>query len=130
MKKPPSLFQNKIFQAHSGQILKWKIEADALTDEDWKWAAARTAEKFTFHSVIGIPRGGLKFATFLMPFCQISGKHTLIVDDVLTTGASMIEARRQLLLEEGIKPTIGVVLFSRTTLDKNFWVKSIFTFWE
>jgi hypothetical protein len=56
-KKKMALFDNKPFKSKSGAILQWKVECDALTDEDWEWAAARIAERFTFCDVEGVPTG-------------------------------------------------------------------------
>ena len=57
---------------------------------------------------------------------QFENSNILIVDDVLTTGKSMIE-RRQQLIDHKIKKELikGVVLFSRGKCPK--WVTPIFT---
>ena len=88
------LFVNESFVGHSGVMLPWKIECDSLSDAEWEWAAARVAERIHIHSVYGVPTGGMKLANALEQYIKPSGEHLLIVDDVLTTGGSMEQARR------------------------------------
>lgn len=98
------LFVKRIFRAHSGEIKNWKIECDALTDLDMYTLAFMLYEILPpFDSVYGIPKGGLRIANELRIY-QTSGPR-LVVDDVLTTGASMIQEMR-----EG---DIGAVIFAR-----------------
>lgn len=102
-----TLFVPGAFQAHSGQMLRWKIECDALTDEDWKGLALILGPKLKpFGSVVGIPRGGLILASMLRSYSVVS-ETLLIVDDVLTTGRSMKEHR------VGFEDAIGAVAFAR-----------------
>lgn len=84
-----SLFQLGQFTLNSGASSSWKLECDALTDDDWR-ALAEMVRLMVgqFNSVEGVPRGGLKLAEYLRPHVSPSGPH-LIVDDVLTTGGSM-----------------------------------------
>jgi len=83
---------------------------------------------------LGIPRGGERLAEALEEYEDPEMWSTLIVDDVLTTGASMEEARLSLFAED---PTLretnvmGVVLFSRMVQeDKPSWVKALFQIWD
>ncbi len=102
------LFVDGEFIAHSGGTLQMKIECDALTDESIDALAKKIARTVpAFGAVHGIPRGGLRLAAALRPLSHMSGP-TLIVDDVLTTGASMEEARKSFGGE-----VIGVVIFAR-----------------
>ncbi len=110
------LFQNKDFVSHSGVSLSWKIDADALTDTDLAVLAKQVAEKLQFSKVIGIPRGGLRFADALRPY-ETYGP-VLLVDDVLTTGGSMEQAKT------GFYDPIGVVIFARGACPD--WIKPIF----
>src|SRR5688572_33099410 len=89
-----SLFQSGKFHLHSGAVAHWKIDCDALTDDDLATLAEMAAPFVLngFGSVEGVPKGGLRFARH---FSHLRG-HTdrvLIVDDVLTTGKSMEEQR-------------------------------------
>jgi hypothetical protein len=114
-----SLLQRKNFVMHSGQSTTFKIECDALSGEDIATLAEIIAQRFAFSAVHGVPRGGLRIAAALEPF-RTSGP-PLIVDDVLTTGASMEEVRRS---HPG---AIGVVLFARSVAPA--WVHPVFQLW-
>lgn len=102
-----ALFRRGNFKLHSGQQSGWKVDCDALVDEDWVTAAWMISRKLTFSRVIGIPTGGLRLAYFLSEYTSRTGP-TLIVDDVFTTGGSMEEARQKV---HG--PCIGYVVFAR-----------------
>ena len=123
---PPvtTLFQDGEFTAASGQTLPFKIECDALTDADWKWAARYVALRISFSFVEGVPEGGLWFADALAPYGDELGgaadhtHHLLIVDDVLTTGESMERQRNG-------RTAKGVVLFARGPVPD--WVTPIWT---
>ncbi len=106
------------FLGHSSVNLPWKINCDTMTDEDWAGLAQIVRAKFSFSQVMGIPRGGLKFAAALRPFC--SDGPLLLVDDVMTTGRSMEEYRAY----HPTMPTIGVVVFSRGPVPD--WIHPIF----
>lgn len=114
-----SLFTKAAFTSHSGLRLNWKIDADALTPEDWAAIASFVGPKLRFRAVHGIPRGGLTFAEALRPYASDEGG-ILIVDDVLTTGGSMEQARAQIKRE-----VIGVVLFSRAASCPE-WITPVF----
>ena len=58
-----NLFQLGKFTSHAGKSLEWKIECDALTDEDWECLAKMISDRIMFHEVVGIPRGGNKLAS-------------------------------------------------------------------
>lgn len=115
-----SLFQLGDFTLHSGSKSNWKIDCDVLTDADWETLACLVAEKVDFAVVHGIPKGGLKFAIALQKYVNPLSAFTLIVDDVLTTGGSMEEARQ----EYGIERSKGVVLFVRGKCPD--WITPIF----
>jgi orotate phosphoribosyltransferase-like protein len=71
--------------------------------------------------VVGIPRGGVPFAQALAPFVTPGSKDVLIVDDVLTTGQSMENERKQYPNQ----PVTGVVVFNRALLLSD-WIVPIF----
>lgn len=117
-----SLFQLGKFVSHSGNELEWKIECDALTDDDWECLAKMIADRIMFHEVVGIPSGGNKLAAALKKYCE-SGKthqtYRLVVDDVWTTGTSMLEA-----LGEN---DFGYVVFARQKIAPLYPVRALFT---
>jgi hypothetical protein len=70
-----------------------------------------------FYGVIGIPTGGLKLAQQLEQYAVDDG-YLLIVDDVLTTGGSMMSMRKQ------YPEARGLVVFARGPCPA--WVTPIF----
>jgi hypothetical protein len=113
------------FTFHSGSKSWFKIECDALSEEDWRTAATMLLELLpTFRSVEGIPRGGIALARELEPLAcgeERCDHPVLIVDDVLTTGKSMEEQRAG-------RGAIGAVLFSRGPCPS--WVIPLFILHE
>ena len=107
-----ALFQRGAFKLHSGDVTTWKVECDALTAEDWEGLAAIALDRFSLayiQRVIAVPRGGVPFAEALRPLIGGVGS-VLVVDDVLTTGASMRATMRQ---HPG---SVGLVAFARGPL--------------
>jgi len=118
-----TLFVAGDFKSHSGLILHEKIECDALTPADldclaqiihrhaWPWSRA-----------IGIPFGGVPLATVLnLRYKRSDDAPVLVVDDVLTTGKSLIEAMGQ------YANATGFVIFDRSGKPLPPGVKAIFT---
>jgi hypothetical protein len=88
------LFQHGDFISHAGLPLKWKLECDAITDDEWKCLAKMIMDyqKEPFYEAVGIPRGGLKLAEALNEYASGDSRDfTLVCDDVFTTGTSMQE---------------------------------------
>ena len=114
-----NLFKLGDFILHSGQKGHFKIDCDALTELDIKTLGYIIANEFRFSKVVGIPTGGTKLAKACDVWTKQHGP-LLIVDDVLTTGASMEEekAKHQYL------HVIGVVLFARGPCPS--WVHPLF----
>lgn len=84
------LFSVGDFISHAGLPLKWKIECDAISPEQWSALATMIMDyqKEPFSKVVGIPRGGLALQYALEPYVT-EGEHPwLVVDDVYTTGTS------------------------------------------
>ncbi len=111
--------------ARSRVILPWKIECDGLTADDWECVARIVATRFAFGRVVGVPRGGLPFAEALRLHAVTDHAVTAIVDDVLTTGAAMEEARAIELRLRPEAPVIGFVAFARGAVPN--WVWPVFT---
>jgi len=114
-----SLFLNGDFTLHSGQKSNFLIDCDALSEDELMALAAYVVPTLPgFSAVIGIPRGGMRFAEVLARYIKLDTGATLLVDDVYTTGASMFEARAQ-------EPNaMGLVIFARS--QPPWWVKPIF----
>lgn len=119
-----SLFQSGDFTLHSGQKSNFKIDCDALTDEDIEHLALQFAWRLRFEEIVGIPRGGLRLAAALEKYAGIMGP-LLIVDDVLTTGASMEAKRQEILAKDPDMPIIGAVIFSRMVPPPS-WITPLF----
>jgi orotate phosphoribosyltransferase len=109
MSEKPSLFQTGNFTLASGAKSNFKLECDALTDDDWQTLAMLIARNVgQFSEVIGVPRGGCELARALEKYLQDDGPR-LIVDDVLTTGGSLAKYMTN--------PTdLGFVVFARGPL--------------
>lgn len=127
-----NLFVDKSFVSAAGLPLAFKIDCDALTDEDLACLAKQAAEAYqyegsriSFHTVAGVPTGGLRFAAALEPYCLPPGKHvkyTLVVDDVYTTGTSInefIKTREDMYIR-------GLVIFARGKHKLPDWIQPIF----
>lgn len=116
-----SLFKPGRFISHAGNELNWKIECDALTEEDWDCLATMICERCQFKEVYGIPRGGVPLQKALEKHCTNRSNTRLIVDDVYTTGKSMREV---------MQPNdIGFVVFARNriVIEPTFYVRALFT---
>ncbi len=126
-----NLFQSGQFKLHSGEETDFKIECDALTDEDWATLAQVIRKRFVYSAVTGVPRGGLKLAELLVPYITPKSRRHLIVDDVYTTGTSMRDMRDKCqvtMADYGPRGYhIGVVVFARARIQgKDGWIKPIF----
>lgn len=115
--EPSSLFQlTAPFTMHGGGTSYWKIECDHLSDGDIEWfAKAITNACSPFGAVVGIPRGGLRLAEALQGSCLTGHRTLLIVDDVFTTGTSMVEYCEK--YKDQYENIIGAVMFNRSGMD-------------
>ncbi len=121
-----NLFRSGPFESHSGITLPFKIECDALSDDDLATLAGVIASRFRFSRAFGVPRGGLRFAGALQRHADPLQRGVLIVDDVLTTGRSM-ETMREIVTRVVPDGSIqGVVIFARGASWPS-WVTPIFT---
>ena len=112
-----NLFIKEDFISHAGLPLTWKVECDALSDDDYEALAKIVSEKVKFRDVRGIPRGGIPFEKALKPYTTNDPSDPLLIaDDVYTTGTSMRE-----VYEDG---AIGIVVFARNEI-KDDWIKAI-----
>lgn len=107
-----NLFQLGAFTGAAGKLLDWKIECDALTDEDWATVAEVSARRLMpFGRVVGVPTGGLKLAEKFERYVHPRSPCVLVVDDVWTTGKSLVYYASTLS-----PPWIGFVMFARAPI--------------
>ena len=90
-----NFLERKDFTMHSGEKTFFKIECDALTEEEINTFALLITSKVRFSGLVGIPRGGIRITEALKKYTlsYALSTTTLIVDDVFTTGFSMEEER-------------------------------------
>ena len=120
-----NLFERKEFFSHSGNLLDWKIECDALTVEDIETLAHLISKKYTFRRVYGLPSGGTRLGIALQKYTDDTSNVSLIVDDVLTTGQSMEDHRYSVWAENlEDEEVAGVVIFARG--ESADWIVPIF----
>ena len=119
-----NLFQSGQFKLNSGKVSNFKIECDALTQEDIDTFALLISQKYKFKEVVGVPTGGIRIEDALKKYCiNDESLPLLIVDDVLTTGGSM-ERYKNANEDLGYDNIIGVVLFARNECPQ--WIDCIF----
>jgi hypothetical protein len=86
------LIQFGDFRSTANVDLRFKIECDALTDDEIEDIARIASPRLgPFGAVVGIPRGGIRLAEHFSEFIDPNSKEILVVDDVWTTGKSMID---------------------------------------
>lgn len=122
------LFNTGEFRLHAGQRSDFKIDCDALTDDDLAMLAQQVAKRFWWSKVHPILSGGARFAAMLDAYSSPVGPHelpVLIVDDVYTTGQSMRAIRTWYPAADDV---IGVVIFARNEPQEE-WVHALFQMW-
>jgi orotate phosphoribosyltransferase len=124
------LFQHGDFTLHSGKKSTWKIEGDALTPSDWEGLAAIAVTFLPpFTEVYGVPRGGIPLAKAMTHHLSLTGEAILprlrlICEDVITTGSSIEAYRKQLEVQYGSCPTVGLCVFARGSCPG--WILPLF----
>lgn len=118
-----NLFQTGFFKLSSGVASDFKIDCDALSDEDINTIALQLVRRLPMYAEVeGIPSGGLRLAEamskYTVPFQPIRVQPLLIVDDVFTSGRSM-ELKRDYRV--GV---IGAVIFARNPTPA--WITPLF----
>lgn len=122
-----NLFQKVDIILNSGKPSDFKIECDALTDADIETFAYLISKKYNFRGVVGVPTGGNRIEDALVKYCiDDDSLPLLIVDDVLTTGGSMIK-HKKFYEDLGYTNIIGVVLFARGECPD--WIDCVFKMW-
>lgn len=122
-----NLFQKISFISHAGLPLNWKIECDALSEDDWKGIARMIMdyEKRPFGSVEGIPRGGIPLAKALSEYATEGPP--MIVDDVYTTGTSFTEYCNEHYRTKSFDYNPKWVAFARSKPKVRSGIKALFT---
>lgn len=121
-----SLFEKRQFTSHSGILMEYKVECDALTNKSNEALAYMIQERFKFRHAIGIPSGGIIIADACNVYATNNENDPiLIVDDVLSTGNSMEEQRKK----TNENNVIGVVLFARDTSAVADWIYPLWSKW-
>ena len=119
-----NLFQDGDFISHAGLPLKWKIECDAIKEEEWETLAKiiREYEPRNWRFAIGIPRGGVSLGVALDKYStKDPNDPVLIADDVYTTGKSFRDYSNNFPNEEVLQWCV----FARKPTENN--VKALFT---
>ena len=112
-----NLFQLGTVKLASGQESDFKIECDALTDEDIECLAYLISKRVKFYRALGVPSGGIRLARALDKYeSDDNSLPFLIVDDVLTTGKSMEQFVEAFLDVSGERKWVGFVIFARNYL--------------
>ena len=120
------LFQAVDFKSHSGLDLNWKIECEALSDDEW-FTISKMIMELTppFQLAVGIPEGGIQLGELLNEHATGNEKDPIcIVDDVLTTGESMEHFLSQYWRNRRPFTAIGWVVFARVQTPD--WVQALF----
>ena len=126
-----NLFQDGNFTSHAGLPLKWKLECDAINDNEWRCIAKMVMDyqDRPFYKAVGIPRGGLKFAEAMNEYA--SGNDTdqiMICDDVFTTGTSMLDFIKEEYPLWSMGQGYRWVVFARNSSNVHpFHTKALFT---
>lgn len=119
-----NLFSLGNFSLHSGGMTNFRIDCEAFSDDDLRAIASIGYGLIPpFSEVYGIPQGGLRFANAMRLYQTWDSNRRLIVDDVLTTGASFKDALN-LTEAKGSYSDIGLVIFARGPCPS--WVTPIF----
>ena len=114
-----SLFQTGYFKLHSGQTSLFKIDCDALTDEDIDTIALMLVHRLPeYGAVEGVPTGGLRLAEAMKEYIVEDNPRTLLVDDIFTTGMSMEKQR------DFRNDVFGAVIFARNVTPA--WITPLF----
>jgi orotate phosphoribosyltransferase len=131
-----SLFQWGDFTLHSGEKSWWRIDCDSFTDSEIELLAKMIRHRNGAFHQVRYPEshpGSFvhKLSTALQRYKSDfvgRGFSVLVVDDVLTTGASVEEIKEQAIKEialEGVE-VWGVVIFARGKCPD--WVTPIFQY--
>jgi hypothetical protein len=121
-----SLFSWGKVRLAGGDESDWKIDCDALSAQDWDCLARLVAARAgPFRVALGVPTGGERLAQALNALRHKDARPVLVVDDVLTTGASMADFRALLRPDLEVR---GAVVFARGRCPH--WVTPLFVLYS
>lgn len=122
-----NLFQDGALWGTSGINLEFKIDCDALSDSDIRTLAQIARRRLVYPSkVIPVPTGGNRLAKELAKQGLVRTGNTVIVDDVWTTGTSVLKvAVENNLLDKLGSSAQCLVIFARGSYPH--WVRPLFT---
>ena len=122
-----TLFKRGNFTSHSGIELPYKIECDALTDDDIECVAEYIASKMDCRFMVqDIAQGSCRLATALEKHERCDAPFViLLVDEVLLTPSSMKMAKDAQPPQVHKDDIIGWVIFARGELPS--WIHAVFT---
>ncbi len=120
----PPLFRFGKFTLHSGEVSEWKIDCDALTQDDWDALAGMAASLVhPFGAVYDCGGASMQFAAALREY-SAHNSAPLVVDDVFTTGRTMQQVRMEVLPKGAAMSAKGLVVFARH--EPPPWIRAMF----
>tara|TARA_B100001109_G_C18512672_1_gene312276 strand:+ start:55 stop:456 length:402 start_codon:yes stop_codon:yes gene_type:complete len=124
-KTESKLFTVGDFISHAGLPLKWKLECDAISPDQWAALATMIMDYQTepFSKVVGIPRGGLALQWAMEKYITKGDHPWMVVDDVYTTGTSF----REFCTSKDTMWAFKWVVFARKPIPQNDGVRALFT---
>lgn len=121
-----NLFSSGEFTLAGGSTSDFKIECDALTEDDWATLARLISQRVQpFATVVSVPLGGDRLAAHIVQYIDPDAEAILVVDDVFTTGASIEAVERTIRSNGTAWEVFGAVVFARDRTPP--WITPLFS---